>query len=257
MSSAREIHVGMPPGEFPLEESIKIHFHDFAKLPSRKGDIVKSAVFRCAGYDWTLWLYPGGESNAKEGCISVFLRNETKHKTIIDFDSIIIKTNGEEYIKKSGSHSEYGPYSGLGWSDFAVKSNLLNTNNGILSHGTLTFVVNIRPEKSQYCYPSQQPSSIGEDIFRLFGDEESVDVSFKVKRRVFYAHKSILKVRVAELAELSEQFDKNTRMPIKDVEPEVFEIMLKYIYGRTLSQKNGKRIRSRFFGLRESMVLLL
>lgn len=64
MSSAREIHVGTPPGEFQMEESIKIHYHDFANLPSRKGDIVKSAVFRCAGYDWTLDLYPGGTSTA-------------------------------------------------------------------------------------------------------------------------------------------------------------------------------------------------
>jgi hypothetical protein len=89
-------------------------------------------------------------------------------------------------------------------------------------------------DKSLHCYPSQQPSSIGEDIFKLFDDEESTDVSFEVKNRVFHAHKCILKVRSPALAELSEQFDKKTPMPINDIEPEVFEIMIKNIYGKSI-----------------------
>jgi hypothetical protein len=63
---------------------------------------------------------------------------------------------------------------------------------------------------------------------------ETADVSFKVGRRVIYAHKSILKAMTPELYELATHFDKDIRMPIKGVDPEIFTLMLKYVNGRAI-----------------------
>jgi hypothetical protein len=85
-----------------MEESIKIHFHNFAKLPSSKGDFVKSAVFRCVGYDCSLNFYPGGIVNAGgEGFMSLFLKNETMHKPNVAFDLLVMKANGKVYSIQS------------------------------------------------------------------------------------------------------------------------------------------------------------
>lgn len=57
-------------------------------------------------------------------------------------------------------------------------------------------------------------------------DKETADIAFKVGRKVFHAHKSILKARAP--------FDTDTRMPIENVEPKIFELVLKHVYGQTI-----------------------
>ena len=74
----------------------------------------------------------------------------------------------------------------------------------------------------------------------MFGDENTSDVAFKVKRNVFRAHKLILKANAPELAELAEQFNMQTRMPIQGVEPAIFEMMLKSLYGRSIPASTWK-----------------
>ena len=67
MSRTRDIHVGKPTADYQLEDSVTVHFHDFENLTAVKGKAVKSPQFRCAGYEWSLWVYPGGNSKSTEG----------------------------------------------------------------------------------------------------------------------------------------------------------------------------------------------
>lgn len=104
----------------------------------------------------------------------------------------------------------------------------------------MTFIVCIRPGKDYYCRSLERRVLPEKILEKLFLNNEDADVSFKVKKNVFYAHKSVLKVAAPEFHELAEQFDKKTRMPIQEVEPEIFKLMLKYMYGQNISPHEWK-----------------
>jgi speckle-type POZ protein len=129
-----------------------------------------------------------------------------------------------------------------GWGDykFVRRDDVLDDDNDLLNGGTLTFHVKISVDPANY-RPADLKATLANNIFNKFGDRELADVAFKVKRNVFYAHKIILKARAPELFELTEQFDKETRMPINDVVPKNFELMLKYIYGKQIEASEWRQ----------------
>jgi hypothetical protein len=67
-----------------------------------------------------------------------------------------------------------------------------------------------------------------------------------VKDHTIYAHKAILKAQAPDLAELCDGCDETNQMPINDVEPEIFQLMLKTLYGSKLTpvdwDKNSESI---------------
>jgi hypothetical protein len=67
-----------------------------------------------------------------------------------------------------------------------------------------------------------------------FNDEGTADVTFRVMGRVIFAHKWILETRAPDLAVLCDSCDKANPLPIEDVEPEIFEIMVKFLYGEEI-----------------------
>lgn len=50
----------------------------------------------------------------------------------------------------------------------------------------------------------------------------------------------IIKVQAPDLAELTEPFKKESPIPINDVNPEVFELMLKFVYGKAIEAVEWK-----------------
>lgn len=74
----------------------------------------------------------------------------------------------------------------------------MDANKSILTNGTLTIIVSIKPNVEYYCQTKQQPSLGHNKLIKLINEKE-MDVSFKVGRRVFYAHKSIFKAMAPEL----------------------------------------------------------
>lgn len=73
MSTAREIHVGTPAPDFPLEESVTVHFHVFANLTTEKDEEVCSPSFTLAGFEWNVCIYPGGNVISDEGMVAVYI----------------------------------------------------------------------------------------------------------------------------------------------------------------------------------------
>jgi hypothetical protein len=238
MAAVKHVHVGKPPAEFPIEEDrVEVHFHDFKNLTTTKGAAVKSSNFTCAGHEWNVWLFPGGETGSGDGMISVYLGSDSPSKFIARFDIVCKDKNGCSFETCTSSEVEYPRpnYGCLGWKDFTSRHKILDPSNNVLNNGTLTFEVRIRPAKDYYCRDviGAEPTLAG-DIYRLFLDKDTADVSFKVKRRVFHAHKVILKVRAPDLGVLADSFDEKSPLPIKDVKPEIFEIMLKSVYGKII-----------------------
>eukprot|EP00956_Cyclotella_meneghiniana_P010008 scaffold13805_cov23-Cyclotella_meneghiniana.AAC.3 len=197
-----DVHVGKASDDWPIEEGrARVHFHNFADLPQTKGTTLRSSKFTCAGHEWSLKLYPRGDRSAREGMISVYLCSELSSKIVVDFDINLKKKNGDDFEVNSATKTE------------------------------------IRPHEDYICHDANvlPKSSLADDLFTcLYQDKDTADVAFEVKARVFYAHKAILKARVPELAQLAEPYDAENSIPINDVEPDIFETMLKHAYGKDI-----------------------
>ena len=68
-----------------------------------------------------------------------------------------------------------------------------------------------------------------------FLDDKYADIAFNVKGRIFTAHRVILKCYAPDLIELCEDFDTTNPMSIKDVDPDIFHFMLKFVYMKSQS----------------------
>jgi hypothetical protein len=77
----------------------------------------------------------------------------------------------------------------------------------------------------------------------IMSDNDTADISFLVKGRIFHAHLCILKAIAPDFVETLnlEEKDKNSKpVPINDVDPEIFEKVLAYMYGVDLSIMNSQ-----------------
>ena len=241
MSDTRDIHVGTPAADFPWKESVTVHFHDFENLTRGKNQCVKSPTFTCADNEWCLRVYPGGIDASADGMVSVYLDNKAPEKIIAKYDVIMMKADGEKYRSGSAERT-FNPMntqmSTWGWKDYTRRRDILDESNGILNKGTLTVVIRIKPDKDYYCKSAKAktPPSLNDDIFNnLFCDERTADVAFELKNgSVVYSHKCILTARVPDFAEMTEEFNKESPMPMEDVELKIFQLMLKYVYGKSI-----------------------
>ena len=231
MSTDTEIHVGSPADNFRLPESVTVHFHDFQNLTTVQGDKVE-AIFSCAGYEWSLSIFPRGNRYASDGMVSVHLQSQSSKK-ISARCQVSMMTNG------GGTYKSEGPGQSAEWRlpNFVARHIILDETKKILNEGTLTFIVWIMPASPTSVV---NQTKLNENMLKLFGEDSTADVAFKLGDSMFYGHKLILKVQAPELFQLAEQFDKGTPMPIEDVKPEVFEIMLKYLYGKTIHHGEWK-----------------
>jgi hypothetical protein len=247
MYFGRDVHVGSPPANHPFEDRVTVHFHNFEGLRQRKGKRVKSSSFLCAGYEWSLLLYPRGHNYAEDGMISVYLRANGSSNIEVDFDIILKTKSGENCKMKSILRTEFPMPDdrGCGWKDYIEREWITNPSNNILNNGTLTFEVRIRPRSNYYCNVNPR-ASVGDNLLKLFIDEngvineESADVSFEVENQVLYAHKIILKAQEPDLAELVESYNRSKPLPINDIKAEAFRPMIKFLYGVNIQPSEWK-----------------
>jgi hypothetical protein len=204
--------------------------HNFPELPDEKGDdnIVKSE-FYCFGHDWEFQFYPGGADDAEDGDASTYLSKCPNDKVTIDYRFLLLELDGELSSRYGwGEGTTLDKYSGnsVGWD---IEREKLLTRS-YLNNGTLTFRVDMRLSAKEY--PTcilKQPCSI--DNTEVYLDDETSDVAFHVKGKVFVAHKGILKAQAREFYEMCEDNDKENLMVISDVDEDIFRIMLYSLYG--------------------------
>ena len=235
MSSTKEIHVGTPADDFDFKsgESVTIHSHDFLSVPGQENiagtERFSSGEFTCAGYTWIFDVMRFKNKMAAILCTQSSSRvNCGVCISLIHADRAGVETSGNHVIifdQLSRSKMHYAKFS-------------FQDRRLIFNKGTLSFVVSIRPTEKYYRQP--ETLSLSGNILKLFGDEETSDLAFQVGDTTFYAQKFILKAQEPELFQLSEHFDKDAPMPINDVKPAIFEIMLKYIYGKIIHVREWK-----------------
>jgi uncharacterized small protein (DUF1192 family) len=119
----------------------------------------------------------------------------------------------------------------------------------------------MKPDGGDLCRNFIPKNPFVQHMLDLFLDEDTADMSFEVEtrplldaskdtspalgevfREVFHAHKFVLKTcaKGSILGSLCEDCDGSTPLPITDVVPKVFRLLLRYVYGGDISAGKWK-----------------
>mmetsp|Transcript_29706 Transcript_29706/g.69703 ORF Transcript_29706/g.69703 Transcript_29706/m.69703 type:complete len:288 (-) Transcript_29706:515-1378(-) len=254
MSSGYEVvdkgHVGGQEQISSDWKTIQVVFHDFAELPSKRGDRTLSPVLKCHGLEWQIQLYPGGHSKSSEAdaYISLRLRSKSCSKT----NKMKIRAKSRTRIPSAGketggrtfriySASADGGSRSWGKNDYAKREDVLKASKHYLVGGNLTVEVDIQVMLDEP--PTWTPTNtVCSDMLKMLdsADAETADVSFEIGDgdktatrsrkddfQFFYAHKNILSTRAPVLAVLAGDCSPGTAIPISDVHPDLFRMLLR------------------------------
>ena len=204
------------------------------------------------------------KSSEEDVNVSVFLSsksctdtNQIRAKFRIRVPSARKMVGGEEACKIfSPARNE----SSWGEKDYAKREDVLDSSKNYLVDGNLTVEVDIQVMLDEP--PVWTPTNnISADMLNILesADAESADVVFKIgegnkatarsrkkasypsrmdERKTFYAHKLILSVRAPILAALADDCSPGTAIPISDVRPDLFRMLLRFVYGGEVPGRN-------------------
>ena len=148
-----ESHVGGLEQVESEWKTVRAVFHNFASLPSQRGNFTVSSVLECHGLKWRIIIYPGGSPTSNKDEVSVSLHL----KSLSCSGTKKIKAQSRFRVPSKGARK-----GGKGWSIFASKStdasvsdvwgqnnfrrrsDLLDLSGNYLVGGNLTVEVDIR-----------------------------------------------------------------------------------------------------------------
>ena len=242
--------------------SQKIRYHNFASLPLTKGEHTDSIPFRACGLEWYLRLHPGGAASANdnETFVSLYLRCKTSTEQNVEitaeFSLAILNNLGGVDTMMSCPVNSFKKKR-KGWPNFISRSRLLDRSNNLVdSMGSITVVVNIQlfqQRESNTFVPRN--NDVG--LIRLLleankqskNDQEDTtndqersniantsDVKFSIGDEIFHSHRLILKLSAPALAQLCEDVDEDTPVPIINVRSPIFQGVLRFIYGDSIPE---------------------
>lgn len=226
--------------------TFSIAFDNFEEVSSdENGIFLSSSNFSCFGHTWRIDLCPAGDDGSLDGTVAIFLHRVSEGKEIDIKYSFVIKGDTEEICFKDSrafdENCSWGEYS------FVYRSVLTDR---YLHRGVLKIYVSM--QLREYI-PKNPASSI---MLKLFGDEKSADVVFEVaggdkqkhfdedddlnsseSSTQFHAHRLFLQHHSSELAALCATSEGMKPIHIIDVKPSVFRLLLYYVYGGEISEK--------------------
>lgn len=211
-------------------EYFEVRFDRFADLPGKKGHDYVDSDFVCFGRRWCLRLWPGGNTNSRQGYVAVFLVHKSAGRIEVE-STLHAPTAGFQELRKH-TYKEGDPQ--WGFRDFANRASC-NLESG-------SFVIKVIMKRTDFFLP---PNPFG-CLEELFLNETYADVAFEMipeqdsndaleTTEVIRAHRLILQKRSPIFAELLNSQDQCETIQISDVAPEVFRQLLHYMYGGKLA----------------------
>ena len=212
---------------------------------------------------WVVCLYPNGASEKCNGWVSISLMLPSSSKTPDNPCSFSLSigdstTPGAGFQKMKFKNQIISPGSGFTIGKFVTTRDAVLLGN-YLQYGKLTVTCKLEYKKEKeypdtlsgpfqgYYQPPElltalSQSSLGRDLTVLFTTMQHSDVSFTVDEKEFRAHKAILSARSPVFAAMFEhpEMKENqlNRVDIEDIKPEVFQILLRFIYTDQVDLKN-------------------
>jgi BTB/POZ domain/MATH domain len=213
------------PTELSPVVTLRFEIHGFAKLKETKGQYVTPPSLSAHGFDWTINLYPRGDSEAsEEGHVSCDLRLidedlETDAVVEAEFDLKFGAGVPRERVNATFSKNEPA-WSGHYW--FMEREELLNKDNRILlPNGTLIIDVELQVyvEKRAVWYPPI-PNGDTQLLADLLETGRGSDVTFRIGQQDFHLHSLILEKRAPVLFQMIEEHPEQTIITLEDDEEE-------------------------------------
>ncbi|CAM8966591.1 unnamed protein product [Rhodiola kirilowii] len=214
------------------------------------GRHLASDNFSVGGYEWAIYFYPDGknpEDNSAYVSVFIALASEgTDVRALFELTLVDQSGKGKHKVHSHFERSlESGPYtlkyrgSMWGYKRF-FKRTALETSD-FLKDDCLkincTVGVVVSATECLRTRSIQVPESdIGAQLGMLLESEESADITIKVGKETFHAHKLVLAARSPLLRSkiFSGLEEAKQETIIDDLEPNVFKAILHYIYRDTL-----------------------
>lgn len=221
---------------------------NFSFCREEMGEVLKSSTFSAGTNDklkWLLRINPKGLDEESKDYLSLYLllhKCETKGEVRAKFKFSILNAKREE-VKIMESQRAYRFVAGKDWGfkKFVKRDLLLDESSGLLPDDKLTIYceVNVVTEAKEYSgqvspFQSRVPTCrLPDDLEELFRSKEFSDVTISANGREFRAHKAILAARSPMFKGMFSHDMKETkynRVEVPDVDPDVLDEMLRFIY---------------------------
>ena len=221
---------------------------DFKNRTTKKGDSFNSDRFDIYEPDgrisnWSLQLYPKGDSRAQDGDLSFYIKSLNNFDISICFGfSIFDASTGTKQNNLHADNERLKHSNGRGYSVFC-KEKTLQDNPQWLDGGNLTLVCDIQilsfPENNIAPLTKRIQNQLCEDFSNLFTDETASDVKIKCETKTFFCHRGILSARSPVFRAMLQADMEEKRdgiVEIKDFGPDVVEAMLFFMYTAKVSR---------------------
>lgn len=221
---------------------------NFSFCREEMGEVLKSSTFSAGTNDklkWLLRINPKGLDEESKDYLSLYLllsKCETKGEVRAKFKFSILNAKREE-VKIMESQRAYRFIAGKDWGfkKFVKRDLLLDESSGLLPDDKLTIYceVNVVTEAKEYSgqvspFQSRVPTCrLADDLEDIYKNQEFSDVTIYANGREFKAHKAILAARSPMFRGMFSHDMKETkfnRVEVSDVDPDVLEEMLRFIY---------------------------
>ncbi len=201
---------------------------------------------------WILYVNPSKYGKDGEEYISLFLNlaASDQNSVLAKFKIGLIDNMDElKYCKHIEDH-EFKPGTDWGWSQFLKKSLILDQQNDLIDWtkdnmltvfceiilGKVTTDSNEESKEVMDC-------NLLKEFTNMFSDKDFADIKILVNNKEFTAHKIVLTSRSAVFMNLIKSADKENQsvLKLKDIDEDIFEEVLKFIYtGKTFDEYNDK-----------------
>ncbi|XBH73297.1 hypothetical protein VPH35_100418 [Triticum aestivum] len=228
------------PEERPYARSyvLKVDGYSRTKALLKNGEYLTSEPFSVGGHDWVVTYYPNG-SKIRPDDISIFLRlhpagaKDVKAK----FTFSLLDENGEPVPSYTRAHDDIHTFSrkapNWGYHNLMKKAKLERSEhlrNDCLTIGChVTVVKEILDEEETRA----SPNDLHRQLSDLLESKDAADLTFQVGGEIFLAHRCVLATRSSVFkAELLDRMveSSGSLIEIQDMEPDVFEALLHFIY---------------------------
>lgn len=245
-------------------QTIRVVVHDFEQLEQPPGQFAITPALDCHELKWMVQIYPRGFARvADEGAnVAIVLTCVTcseGNKEVGASMQTRVPANGHHYFggTRDGNNSGAETFTlrrgavKIGHKKFAERAAILDPENGFLVNGSLTLEIDIsivQPERRTWT-PTDATAAKGvcSDLLKILDDADpnNADITFAVDGKeeeggqvMFYAHRLILTTRSPTLAGLADESEHSTPIPIKDVQPSIFRMVLRFVYAGEIPSKD-------------------
>lgn len=221
--------------------------NNFSFCKEEIGEVLKSSTFSAGANDklkWCLRINPKGLDEESKDYLSLYLLLASCNKSEVraKFKFSILNAKREE-VKIMESQRAYKFIQGKDWGfkKFVKRDFLLDESNGLLPDDKLTIYceVNVVADSINVCGQNNTiqfkvpECRLSADLSSIFENQDFSDVIISAKGKEFHAHKAILAARSPMFKGMFShdmRESKQNRVEVTDIEPDVLEEMLRFIY---------------------------